>query len=510
MSDIIGGLQLIDRATLEDWQRVQIDRVAGAAAGLSRLLGQMLDSLDALPVGEGRVERFELAPFLQDIVARWDGRAQASGARFSVRLDDDLPAWIATDRIALERIIGNLISNALKYAPNGRVCLSVSRRSDGALLLAVSDDGPGFSQEALASLFAFRARPRNADRPGRGLGLHIASRLARAIGAELRARNCADGGAKVTLRLPPSGMADAAAQAGIDADRGPSEIPDLRGMRVLLAEDNPTNQLVATQMLAAMGCETRAVSDGAEALRALEEERFDAVLLDIEMPRMSGLELMAEIRRRGGDLGRLPLVVLTAYVMREHRARIMAAGADAIVPKPITSIADLGLPLARCVRTAADGARRENAAGAGGADGLDGAVAASDHLAGSAGSAQADAVSGAPDLHEIDRGRLAALMAAVGTDSRAELKRRLKEDLTGVRKGLSAAIEANDTASYRAHSHVLISVAGMCGAGGLKDAATRLNGAAHAGEASACAQHARSCIDGIASLIGALETADHA
>ena len=141
------------------------------------------------------------------------------------------------------------------------------------------------------------------------------------------------------LRLP--------ATLGIDAGRARRRTrPTSAGLRVLLAEDNPTNQMVASQMLRALKAEVIVCSDGVEALERFEAEPVDLVVVDIEMPRLSGLDVIRAIRARGDARAQVPIVALTAYAMREHRERIAAAGANGLISKPITSVEALGRGLA--------------------------------------------------------------------------------------------------------------------------------------------------------------------
>ena len=138
---------------------------------------------------------------------------------------------------------------------------------------------------------------------------------------------------------------------------------------MLLAEDNPTNQMVASQMLRALDAEVTVCADGVEALERFEAGAFDLVVVDIEMPRLSGLDVIRAIRARGDDRARAPIVALTAYAMREHRERIAAAGANGLISKPITSVESLGRGLAAHVARASP---RRGAGGAGRGDVRDG------------------------------------------------------------------------------------------------------------------------------------------
>lgn len=447
--DVTGGLSLLDLESLSDADRAQLGRVEAAANSLRLMLEQMLDRIDALPAGDGSAQSFDLPGFLDALAARWAGRAASTGADFGIDADPDLPEAIGLDRIALDRILANLIGNALKFDPDGAICLGVRKRDNDDLVFSVSDCGPGFSTAAMTSLYEFHGRPVGGDRPGSGLGLHIAQRQATDIGGTLSAHNAPDGGAVVELILPRAAWNDGVTGAQSQLDE--AAIPDLAGTRILLAEDNATNQLVAGQMLRSMGCEVTIAGDGLEAMKALEEAEFDAALLDIEMPRMSGLEVLATIRASDGPNAATPLIALTAYVMREHRDRIAQAGAVDIVAKPITSVARLGRTIQAHLRGANvdPGAQQEPYAGC-----------------------------------TADRAVMDQLLAAVGPGRKVELLARLDDDLAAIAAGLRQADETGSMEDRRAHSHVLISVAGMTGAGGLQSLARDLNAAANKNDVS--------------------------
>lgn len=125
-------------------------------------------------------------------------------------------------------------------------------------------------------------------------------------------------------------------------DNSRSNLSRLQGMSVLLAEDNVTNQLVATQMLGNLGATVDVASDGAIALERLAQNSYDILLVDIEMPRVSGLDVIRSVRSSAGELANAPVIALTAYAMQEHREKIRKAGADGLIPKPIISIEQFG------------------------------------------------------------------------------------------------------------------------------------------------------------------------
>lgn len=226
----------------------------------------------------------------------------------------------------------------------------------------------------------------------------------------------------------------------------------LSGIRLLLAEDNPTNQLVATQMLECLGATVTLARDGAEALEILEDQDFDAMLVDIEMPRVSGIEVMRKVRASSGALSEMPMIALTAYVMREHKAAIDAAGADGVIAKPILSIEQLGDDICRFMRPRGGGKR---------------ASAGTD--------TEADA--GKPPV--IDDSIYEGLVQAIGRDAISELLEKVDADVRSAQARLSSGLEAGDIAEVRSASHILISVAGAIGAIQVQKGAKQLNAAAH-------------------------------
>jgi CheY-like chemotaxis protein/HPt (histidine-containing phosphotransfer) domain-containing protein len=205
--------------------------------------------------------------------------------------------------------------------------------------------------------------------------------------------------------------------------------------------------MVATQMLQALRAEVTVASDGAEALAAFETGEFDLVVLDIEMPRVSGLDVIRRIRARGDARAGVPIVALTAYALREHQDRIAKAGADGLISKPISGIEALGRALAAHLppgfRVAAPPPVEEG-----------------------------DAV--------IDAAIYDALAQTIGAELMTELIEKVIADLGAARGELAAARDPGDSQAIRSASHILISVAGAIGAVRLQSLARSLNGLAHA------------------------------
>ena len=232
----------------------------------------------------------------------------------------------------------------------------------------------------------------------------------------------------------------------------------LSGLHVLLAEDNLTNQMVATQMLESLGAEVTLASDGQEALERLHEDVFDVALIDIEMPRISGVELIRILRAEGGRFLDMPLIALTAYVMREHRAAIDNAGADGIIAKPILSIEQFGADVLAILGKPRE--REEPVTSAQRRPAI-----------------PSDGLRATVDEELFDQ-----LCSSFDDDRRAELMRKISRDI-GVACGqIEGAHITHDCETIRAASHILISVSGTIGATRLQTLAQCLNSAGHAAD----------------------------
>jgi len=450
MSDVLGGLRLIDASGLSPELRAQIDRVRSSGEGLARILEEALIGMYEAPSTPSKpLSNLNLERFLHDMEMRWSGRATANGLSLRISMADDLPLIIYVNRMAVDRILSNLLGNAIKYAAQEGVTLKIDRLEEDELRLRVTDDGPGFSNASLAQLFQYAGRPKGSVQPGTGLGLHIAKDLADRIGGRLSVSNGENGGAEVTLVLPrASWMPPHLAESD---DTG---LPNLKGAKILVAEDNETNQLLTAQMLETLGAEYEIAPNGVEALNWLEREHFDLALIDIEMPLLNGIEVMRAVRAGPEGEAYLPLIALTAYVLKTDRDAIYAAGADGIIAKPIMSVETFGRALANHMER----------------------IPITD-------ANQAVALTIDLDTPILDCNRMTELLNIAGPDTARELLNRLSTDLERVRAQLLAACSASDIDTIRAETHVLISLAGAIGAHPLHRLAVALNSTAHRSDA---------------------------
>lgn len=346
LNGILGGLCTIDLSTLPEEARQQLERVHAASLVLASLVSQAIgDSPDISDAGTLGATT-NLDEFQEFLCRRWEGAAAGRDVELVVDAEEGLPSALDCPAVNLSRMVGNLVSNAIRYTKSGSVHVKLSRAPKGGLDIVVRDTGPGVDESVLRAV----------SRPGFGdalhidarnrLGLQIVKSLATELGGRFSLRNAAEGGTVAAIWLPERLFLwdHGATKPNLSES---ASFPALAGARVLLAEDNPTNQMVATQMLSALDAVVSVASDGVEALEVFSREQFDLVVVDIEMPRLSGIDVIRAIRTLPDVRSRIPIVALTAYAMQEHKERIANAGANGLISKPITGIAEFGRALAR-------------------------------------------------------------------------------------------------------------------------------------------------------------------
>lgn len=336
LNGIAGMLQLLEATRLDDEQADYVRSALQAGDDLQRLVNELLD-FSRLEQGRLQLERrvFEPAVLLDQLRAGF--QAEADRRRLALRLErDGLPAGLRLlgDPLRLQQILFQLLDNALKFTPAGSVTLRVHavERPDRQVLLTceVCDTGIGIDAELKARLFEpFTQGEADSNRrfDGAGLGLAIAQRLAGLMQGRLVVDSEPGVGSCFVLEvLLPGGNAaqDGAAPA---APRYP--------VRVLVVEDNVTNQQVARGMLGHLGCDVDIAADGEAALEKLGQaaSRYDLVFMDCQLPGMDGLETTRQWRAREKD-ERLPIIALTAHAFEGVTEACLAAGMDAVLSKP--------------------------------------------------------------------------------------------------------------------------------------------------------------------------------
>ncbi|MET0348567.1 MAG: ATP-binding protein, partial [Rhizobacter sp.] len=326
----------------------QLALVERAGEHLLTLINDALD-FSKLEAGQVRLvpQTFDLAALVDDVVSLSMLPASEAGLLLESRHHLPRPCLVVGDPARLRQILHNLVGNAVKFTETGRITVVVQHNADvGRARIAVHDTGVGIAPEHLSVIFdAFQQADGSFTRrfAGTGLGLTIARELARAMGGDLLVTSQVGQGSVFTLKLDlPRPVVDVPV-----GEAPPAPPPRALGGRVLLAEDNPVNALVAEALLRKLGIDVTVVEDGEKAVEAFRTGRPDLVLLDCQMPVVDGLEAARRIRALEAAEGwpRTPMVALTANAFEGDRADSLAAGMDDHLAKPFKDD-DLGRLLA--------------------------------------------------------------------------------------------------------------------------------------------------------------------
>ncbi len=344
LNGVMGIAGALAKTPLQDQQAEMVELIETSAQTLEALLTDILD-LARIEAGrmEIRPEPFDLVTSVNACAALFEASAQAKDLALTVAIDPYARGSFEGDAPRIRQILTNLLGNAVKFTAKGEVKLHVSARRDETtthLTFAVSDTGIGFDEETRQRLFGrFQQADGSITRRfgGTGLGLAISRSLAEAMNGRLEAQASPGQGATFTLSMELPRRTGAVEMWGEHEAAG-EDNAEVGSMRVLVAEDHPTNRRVVELILGAAGVDLIAVENGAEAVDEAARSHFDLILMDMQMPVMDGLTAIRAIRRREArENRRTPIYTLTANAMPEHASASAEAGADGHVTKPITA-----------------------------------------------------------------------------------------------------------------------------------------------------------------------------
>jgi signal transduction histidine kinase/ActR/RegA family two-component response regulator len=340
-----GVLAMADVMAFDEMSEKQRERLAVIRTSGELLLAVINDVLDLSKIEAGRLELasqdFALEAVADSIRQTFQLPATEKGLAFSVEIDPDAHGSWRGDPDRLRQIAANLISNAIKFTAEGGVEVRFDARR-GGLRLSVIDTGIGIRGDKLPHLFdKFTQADATTTRRfgGTGLGLAICRELASLMGGTVSADSAEGLGSTFTVDLPLERGAPifAAPVEPVVAEEAPQEEGEGRRIRILAAEDNPTNQKVLRAVMEPLDAELTVVSDGHEAVEAWRTGEFDLILMDIQMPVMDGVEAAKQIRSEEASdrRPRIPILALTANALVHQVEEYMAAGMDGHISKPI-------------------------------------------------------------------------------------------------------------------------------------------------------------------------------
>jgi len=348
MNSILGFTDVLLHGELTPVQRRHLDTVRNAGRSLLRLLNAILDTakLDKGAV-ELELHDFSLLALTDELSSTMGNAAKAKGLSMSLHYDPALPNWIHGDELRVRQVLTNLLDNAIKFTSQGSVTLAVSSEKEGERRMvhfAISDTGIGIAPDRMAAIFEpFVQADASMNRRfgGTGLGTTICKQLVELMGGRLWAESSQGQGSTFHVMLPLLAARDEAVRSAL----APTLLPP---MHLLAADDVPQNLEVLMLLLAKLGHTVTGASDGAMAAQLASEAQFDAILMDVQMPGMDGLEATRRIRADEAANGRkrIPVIAMTASVLERDRDATREAGMDGFTTKPV-DVAVLTQELAR-------------------------------------------------------------------------------------------------------------------------------------------------------------------
>ncbi|VWB12814.1 hybrid sensor histidine kinase/response regulator [Burkholderia lata] len=335
---IYGWVEVLRNADGQGLAQQAVDAIDRSARSLSHMVADLLDA-SSLATGRMRLERVpvDLVRVVRDATRELDATAQASGLELSAKYEMST-CVIPADRERVRQVLSNLLSNAIKFTPpGGRIVVSLARAGE-RVRLSVADTGQGIAPEYLPHLFETFSRPERAfasPKRGLGLGLSIVRNIAQLHGGDVVATSAGTGrGTTVTVTLPAGWDADDPAESLLLA-AGAADTVALDGQRVLVVDDDATSRASLAAALETMGAQVSTAQSGHDALDVLERQAPSVVLSDLAMPDGDGFWLLDRIRHLPGGSAHLPVVAVTAHAGNADRHRVMAAGFDAYLRKPV-------------------------------------------------------------------------------------------------------------------------------------------------------------------------------
>ncbi len=343
LNGVVGMLDMLREMQLTARQQECVDVAWNASRTLIELINNILD-FSKMEAGKVALQEsdFELARLLAETIELVARAAQQKGVAIGFDLAPGVPGAIHADALRLRQILINLLGNAVKFTEHGAVTVQVDMPDADTLRFEVRDTGIGMSEEVQRLLFESYVQPDPSTTRrygGTGLGLAISRQLTTLMGGEIGVTSAPGEGTSFvfTIRCKAAQLQPELALE----DLTPALPPPTAPYRVLVAEDNRTNQMVAAGMLSLHGCVCEFASNGREAVAAVQAQRnrFDLILMDCSMPELDGYDATAQIRALEQPLGRhTPVVAMTANTQRGDAEKCLAAGMDDYLAKPITLV----------------------------------------------------------------------------------------------------------------------------------------------------------------------------
>ncbi|KYG70449.1 histidine kinase [Bdellovibrio bacteriovorus] len=346
MNGILGMSEVMLAEMPEGSQRAKLEKIRDAGMALLTLINGILD-LSKIESGKLELEEnyFELPKLVQEVYNTLEYSAKSKGLDFAISISDNTPRAFSGDALRIRQILINLLGNAIKFSSSGKVALQINsyraQSSKTMLQVQVSDNGPGMTEETVKKLFTpFEQGDKSTTRKygGTGLGLSITKKLVDLMNGTIEVESKPGEGTSFWVNIPLEAVNSMPATNSSASLSNPAFLSSLAPLKVLVAEDNATNQEVIKVMLKRLGHTFTIVENGREAIAAYEKEKPDVILMDCHMPEMDGYEAAKHITDGQGAVWcrGVPIIAVTANAVRGDKEDCMRAGMCDYLSKPLT------------------------------------------------------------------------------------------------------------------------------------------------------------------------------
>jgi signal transduction histidine kinase/ActR/RegA family two-component response regulator len=336
LNGVLAVAEIIRRKSRQEDLSPLVDTILHSGGTLLRLLNDALDLSRAEASGLELHEQPMLAGgIVDDLLSLWSAQAELKGVALTATYSGPPELWVLADRVRVQQVVNNLVSNAMKFASAGAVEVRIRAERNGdhvQLVGEVADNGPGVPADRLQSIFTpFQQTEDGVRLGGAGLGLAVCRQILERMDGTIEAQANPGGGALFTFTAPLHWLPEPE-----QAAPAPCPVAAAGGvLHVLIVDDNATNRMVAATLCEMFGCTFEAVEDGAAAVDAAASGRFGLVLMDIKMPGMDGVEATRRIRS-GRTIGsQVPILALTANADPADAAFYRLCGMNGVVEKPV-------------------------------------------------------------------------------------------------------------------------------------------------------------------------------
>lgn len=342
LNGVLGIVGLLDDGSLNTQQKKLIKTANRSGRSLMNIINDVLN-FSKLEAGKLELETtsFMIDPLVDSVISLLHTEAKENSIDLSYSINSNVPKLLYGDIDRIRQILLNLAANAVKFTQNGSVIISIKNigsKTSPIIRFLVKDTGIGIPKDKHNLIFSeFTTIDASNARKfgGTGLGLAISKALVSAMNGTIDFKSAKGKGASFWFDIPLK----IGAASRFDEKTDESDIALTKAeqrTRILIAEDNVTNQLIVSIMLERLGCSFEIASDGREALNAVKLRDFDLILMDVSMPEMDGIEATKAIRKLKGNKSKVKIVALTAYAFDEDRQRVIAAGMDDFIAKPVS------------------------------------------------------------------------------------------------------------------------------------------------------------------------------